>query len=98
MAVLSPEEKCLILLIKKYFWLVQYAAGYHPGPRADGASLNFYFYWQEQQIPNQFFPMHYLMPKLFKARLMEVIHYPELEYSVKLTLTVTSPMNLLCYR
>ena len=28
---------------KKYFWLVQYAAGYHPGqvapPRTDGASL-----------------------------------------------------------
>ena len=42
MAVLIPDEKCLILL-KKYFWLVQYAAGYHPGPvappRTDGASL-----------------------------------------------------------
>ena len=43
MAGLIPDEKCLILLIKKYVWLVQYAAGYHPGPvappRADGASL-----------------------------------------------------------
>ena len=42
MAILIPNEKCLILLIKN-FWLAQYAAGYHPGPlappRTDGASL-----------------------------------------------------------
>ena len=34
MAVLIPDEKCLILLITKYFWLVKYAAGYHPEPVA----------------------------------------------------------------
>ena len=43
MAVLIPDEKCLVLLIKKKIWLVQYAAGYHPGTvaphRTDGASL-----------------------------------------------------------
>ena len=48
MAVLIPDEKSLVLLIKKIFWLVQDAAGYHPGPvappRTDGASLGNYFY------------------------------------------------------
>ena len=43
MAVLIPDEKCLILQKKKIFWLVQYTAGYHPGPVAppitDGALL-----------------------------------------------------------
>ena len=43
MAVLIPDEKSLVLLIKKIFWLVQDAAGYHLGPvappRTDGASL-----------------------------------------------------------
>ena len=43
MAVLIPDEECPILLIKKYFWLVQYAAGYHLGPvaspRTDGPSF-----------------------------------------------------------
>ena len=32
MAVLIPDEKSLVLLIKKIFWLVQDAAGYHQGP------------------------------------------------------------------
>ena len=44
MAVLIPDKKCLILLIKKYFWLVQYASGYHlepvASPSSPGASLN----------------------------------------------------------
>ena len=43
MAVLIPDEKCLVRLIKKIFWPVQYTAGYHPGPvappRTDGDSL-----------------------------------------------------------
>ena len=43
MAVLIPDEKSLVLLIKKIFWLVQDDAGYHPepvvAPRTDGVSL-----------------------------------------------------------
>ena len=49
MAALIPDEKCLILLIQN-FWLIQYAAGYHPGPvappRTDEASLKLVF-WNE---------------------------------------------------
>ena len=57
MAVIIPDEKCLILLIKKYCWLVQYAAGYHPGPvappKTDGASLAAFlcsFKWEEMAL------------------------------------------------
>ena len=32
MIVLIPDEESLVLLIKKIFWLVQDAAGYHQGP------------------------------------------------------------------
>ena len=43
-------------LPKKYFWLVQYAAGYHPGPvappRTDGASLLTHS-WDTKTLPRQ---------------------------------------------
>ena len=43
MAVLVPDEKSLVLLVKIFFLLVQYATGYHPWPvappTADGASF-----------------------------------------------------------
>ena len=34
MAVLVPDEKSLVSLVKIFFWLVQYATGYHPWPVA----------------------------------------------------------------
>ena len=47
MDVLIPDEKSLVLLIKKIFWLVQDAAAYHLGPvappRTYGASLKLSF-------------------------------------------------------
>ena len=43
MAVLIPDEKCLVFQVKIFFGILLYAAGYHPGPvtppSADGASL-----------------------------------------------------------
>ena len=43
MAILIPDEKWLVLLVKIFFWLVYNATGHHLGPVAppssDGASL-----------------------------------------------------------
>ena len=43
MAVLVPDEKSLVSLVKIFFWLVQYATGYHlwpvAPPTADEASF-----------------------------------------------------------